>query len=181
MVPLQFRIGAVWRLVKTKLKRIEAAAVGILLATAPGQVGAQSLDPTTTLQLAWTERFDRISPNPKNGILTRKAMTLTLEGGNRLAQSFSTRSGRYRKNTERRQQLGKGWRVASENVLVRTENYPNHVRVMTVRVDGKSCSLGVAHELKGGHSTYIHPMLSRPGEKGVYSQISTQSATCSIR
>jgi hypothetical protein len=143
---------------------------------------AAQTEPTTTIHLVWTEAFDRITPDPRVGIQTRKSMTISLHGKNEITQTLESRAGRFNRSSTSRAQLGNGWRVGADNVLVRTDEYSHHVRVMTVTVDGRNlCSLSVVHQLKAGQSTYLHAMLSRPGQTGTYSRIATQSVDCSIK
>ncbi len=158
-------------------------AAGLLVTTLlmTGPVFAQSADASTTIILDWIEVFDRSSPNPRSGIISNKTMTVVLTGGNRISQSYNTRSGKYTKGNTAELQLGSGWQVAAENVLTHRLDYPNHVRVITVRVNDRACSLAVTHELKSGQSVYRYPMISQPGRIGTYSRIATQSASCSIK
>ena len=135
---------------------------------------------TTTVQLDWTEIFDRVSPNPKDGIRVRKQATLSLSGGNQIAEAQSSVAGKYNANSSWTDTLGGRWRVGENNSLVKRQDYPHHARTMTVRVEGRSCSLTVTHDLKAGFSDYVHPMLSRPGQNGIYSRIATVSASCSV-
>lgn len=151
--------------------------LGFYLAPAAGAVTAGD---TTTVQLDWTEIFDRVSPSPKDGIRTRKQATLSLSAGNQIAEAQSSVSGKYNASSSRTDTLGGRWRVGQGNSLVKRQDYPHHTRTMTVRVEGRSCSLTVTHNLKVGFSDYVHPMLSRPGQNGIYSRIATVSASCSI-
>lgn len=156
--------------------------LAVLLAHALLSTSIARAEPATTIRLNWTEVFDRISPDPRTGIKSTKNMTVTLHGGREISQAYDTSAGRYTRSSVRSTQLGNDWRVGSNNVLVRTDNFPNHLRVMTVRVDGRSsCSLSVTHELKSGRTIYLYPMLSRPGQTGSYSRIVAQSANCSIK
>ena len=174
------RFAAIFTAVKICGRRCKIPGLALLLASLPTIAAAQS-DGATTIDLVWTEVFDRTKPNPRVGIQTRKTMTITLQGEKEITQTMESRAGRFNRSSSSTTQLGGGWRVASENVLVRTEEYPHHARVMTVTVDGRLCSLTVVHQLKAGQSIYLHPMLSRPGQTGTYSKIATQSASCAIR
>lgn len=158
-------------------------AAGLLLITlsVTRAVFAQPTDTSTTIVLDWTEIFDRSSPNPRTGIISNKTMTVVLKGGNRISQSYNARSGKFSKGNTAELQLGSGWQVEAENVLTHRLDYPNHVRVMTVRVNDGACSLVVTHDLKSGQSIYRYPMISQPGRIGTYSRIATQSAGCSIK
>lgn len=135
----------------------------------------------TTVQLEWTEIVDRVSPNPRSGIITRKQASLSLSGQNQVAESRSSVSGRFGSRAATSGRLGGGWRVGENNSLVKSEDYPHHTRTMSVTVSGSSCRLEVTHRLKAGFTDYVYPMLSRPGQHGVYSRLATQSTACSIR
>lgn len=89
--------------------------LALLLVPLPTTAAAQA-ERATTIDLVWTEIFDRIKPDPRVGIQTRKTMTITLHGKNEITQTLESRSGRFNRSSSSTAQLVSGWRVASENV-----------------------------------------------------------------
>jgi hypothetical protein len=158
-----------------------ALLLPIVLFHCPSNIAFAQAATATTIHLVWTEVVDRTTPDPHVGIKTRKTMTVSLQADGKISQESESRSGQFNSHATSTTKLGGDWRVEAGNVLQRLDDYPNHVRVMRVTVDGRNfCSLSVTHELKAGRTTYSYPMISRPGQHGTYSRIATQSTSCSI-
>jgi hypothetical protein len=135
----------------------------------------------TRIQIDWQEVMDRVSPAPESNIHVSRRISLVLKGGNQVDQDFSSTAGRYQQNSSKAMTLGGGvWYVGSTNTLVRQDDYPHHVRTISVRVSGKGCTASVAFRLKPGYRDYHTEMLSRPGETGTYSRLTSSYSRCSI-
>jgi hypothetical protein len=134
----------------------------------------------TRVEIDWQEVMDRVSPAPESNIHVSRHISLVLKGGNRVDQDFSSTAGRYQAGSSKALTLGGVWRVGSTNTLVRQDDYPHHVRTISVRVSGKGCTASVAFRLKPGHRDYQTDMLSRPGQTGTYSRLTTGYSRCSI-
>jgi hypothetical protein len=135
----------------------------------------------TKIQVDWEEIMDRVSPAPQANIHVARHISLALKSGNQIDQDFSETSGQYQHNSSTAATLGGGaWHVGSANTLVRVDDYPRHVRTVSVRVSGKLCTASVAFRLKPGFRDYQTLMLSRPGETGTYSKLTSSYSRCSI-
>jgi hypothetical protein len=134
----------------------------------------------TKLTLTWTDSFDRTEPLPMKNILLQRQMTVTLNGGGNVTQRSRSTWGKENWDASFGAPLGKDWRVAGPNVLVRTNVFPNSVRVMRVTVTGSSCTLAITDTLKSGAADYILPMTSQEGKAGHYSRLSTSNPNCRI-
>jgi hypothetical protein len=135
----------------------------------------------TKIQIDWQEVMDRVSPAPESNIHVSRRISLVLKGGNQIDQDFSSTAGRFQQGSSKAMTLGGGvWRVGSANTLVRQDDYPHHVRMISVRVSGKGCTASVTFRLKSGFGDYRTEMLSRPGETGTYSRLSSSYSCCSI-
>jgi hypothetical protein len=135
----------------------------------------------TKIQIDWQEVMDRVSPAPESNIHVSRRISLVLKGGNQIDQDFSSTAGRYQRGSSKAMTLGGGvWRVGSANTLVRQDDYPHHVRMISVSVSGKGCTASVAFRLKAGYRDYRTEMLSRPGETGTYSRLTSSYSRCSI-
>src|SRR5438132_1621760 len=116
----------------------------------------------TRIRIDWQEVMDRVSPAPESNIHVSRQISLVLKGGNQVDQDFSSAAGRYQQSSSKAVTLGGVWRVGSANMLVRQDDYPRHVRTISVRVSGKGCTASVAFRLKPGYRDYQTEMLSRP-------------------
>ena len=135
----------------------------------------------TRIQIDWQEVMDRVSPAPESNIHVSRRISLVLKGGNQVDQDFSSSAGRYQQSSSKAMTLGGGvWHVGSTNTLVRQDDFPHHVRTISVRVSGKACTASVAFRLKPGYRDYHTEMLSRPGETGTYSRLTSGYSRCSI-
>jgi hypothetical protein len=133
-----------------------------------------------TIRLSYVESFDRISPNPVNGVSLAKHMVLTLDGRNSITENWSAAGGKERWSWKENAILGQGWRVIGPNTIGRTDRFPNHTLTMRVTVNGRECSFSVSHNLRSGAPYYVWPMLSQPGRAGHYSRLQALNPTCRI-
>ncbi|MBI3702097.1 MAG: hypothetical protein HY242_16850 [Afipia sp.] len=135
----------------------------------------------TKIHLTWVDSFDRIEPDPMNGIVLAKSMTLTLNDNKQTTEQFHVSAGGQRHwGWKTGSTLGQGWKVMGPNILSRTDNLPNSVISWKVVVSGQTCTFTISHTLKAGAKVYITPMLSRPGRAGRYSRLEATQPRCSI-
>jgi len=149
---------------------------------------AQSQSNATRIDLSYTETMDRIYPNPRNGIVLVKTLTLTLSARNSIsvatsAASVGHRSGKLkpRDSSVGEGALGQRWKVSASSVLTRTDQYPTHTKTLRVIVTGSSCTFTVTYARKPGASYYELPMLPMASRKaGRYVNLATTSTSCHI-
>src|SRR5215470_5633234 len=143
---------------------------------------ATSVYADTTIRVSWTETFDRISPDPTPGISQTKNLSLTLQDNKMAAESYSLTAGRnFAKSWTTSASLGRGWKVASANSLVRIDSFPNLTTVMRIVVTGNTCTFSISHTMKPGAEYFLWPMSSQPGRAGRYTRLRASSTTCSIQ
>jgi hypothetical protein len=137
----------------------------------------------TTIHLHWTQTFDRLQPNPRDGITLTNSEDLVLHAGGAAQQIRSVALTRAREHTFHLRdgtRIGKNWRVAGPHSLTRTDVFPNSTRVFRITISGSSCSLSIENNLKPGAPYYLFPMISQRGRAGRYRNWRTSSTTCSI-
>ncbi len=134
----------------------------------------------TKIHLSWVDSFDRIEPEPLNGIVLAKAMTLTLSDNKQVAEQHRASAGQLQWGWKIGSTLGQGWKVVGPNVLSRTDSFPNNITSWKVVVSGQTCVFTISHSLKAGAKNFVTPMISRPGRAGHYSRLEATQPRCAI-
>lgn len=152
-----------------------ALAAGLL---PPNTARAESGD--TSITVDFVVRHQRIRPSPmmKHG---RNTIHIVLHSDGTVSDEHRTYGQRAKPESTSQQRLGAGkYRVVDQHTIRRTYHAGDETRIVTISVNGQSCSADVKFELPKGqteHKAYSTEL----GVEAVYGESSLERVSCSIR
>jgi hypothetical protein len=139
----------------------------------------------STINIQYTEIQDQVRPKTIVVYNTR-TVQVTLGENNKLSERFRSTGGAVADSTvgpnEPTACCGSGnarWRVSGPNALLREANYPQHIQRLTVKVEGKSCTVSISYALKPGFHEY-RLTNQRSGQPEYLKSLRTDNISCRI-
>ena len=140
---------------------------------------AQAQAGETVIHVVYNNHFVRVRPTAWAGDVVWE-MTIVLSGKNDVREESRASSARFSNSSNSEGTLGDArWRVIGPNLLQRTKDLPQSVRVDTIEIQGDHCRAAWKFQLKPGFDEYEMSMLSTK-QWGFFSEARMVSSTCEI-
>ena len=147
-----------------------------LFALAPG-VSAEA----ATIKVSYTYVNDRIRPNPQQNLRITNSFDVNLAESGKITEDITRSAGPFADSLKFKAKLGDGQRdVISENQLRRTFDQLQSTLVLTITVNGKSCTLEPKFTLKPGFTEYQFRRIT-DGTLAFFTEPKIQSTNCTIQ
>jgi hypothetical protein len=137
--------------------RFAALFFAIFFATEAQAQDAKSVKIHVHLDLS----IERLTPVHVPRATTANDIDLILSGDKEVREVYGRSYGRLADSYNSQQALGAGrWHVIGAHMLQRTSTLPHNVNVITVNVNGKSCTATWTSQLRAGFSDYTFQSLT---------------------
>jgi hypothetical protein len=141
-----------------------------------------------TIHVKYINKFDRLLPNPRDGIVSEHNLTVILSGANEVVEKWDSRSGQLTRQSASQRVLGGSdserggrWQVVGPKQLVRRIEYPQNSTIITITVTGeKSCQAAIDYVLKPGYREFTLRMMANQ-QLAYYRNVRTISSSCEIQ
>jgi hypothetical protein len=133
------------------------------------------------IKISYTMMYDRIRPEPQKNVRVTASFNVELAEGGAVKEEINRSAGPFADNFKNKAKLGDGqWDVISEKELRRTIEQPQSTLVLTIAVDGKSCTVEPKFSLKPGFKEYKFRRIT-DGTMAFFTEPKIQSTTCTIQ
>jgi len=133
--------------------------------------------------------YSEISPRNLPNTPATQRYTVRLSGANQVSEERNVKAGRFSHDQQQLRVLGQtgndggakgAWRVAGPNRLQRTRDLPQSIEIITLQVQGQSCTVSLETRLKPGFQDYKYIALSTK-KYHTYSKPVVTGTTCTIK